>query len=135
MVNNPRRRLLILDDDPLVGLLVQTVAQFAGADAVKCDEHAQFFEALPRWQPTHIYLDLMMPIMSGEQVLERLASQCCTADIVIASGLTNERVAAVAAKARAAGLRVLGTLQKPFSPSDLRSLLERGTASGPPVPT
>ena len=68
------KRVLILDDDPMVGLLIEMVAQSAGAETLRCEVPQPFLDALATWQPTHLVLDMRMPDMTGVEVLAELAS-------------------------------------------------------------
>lgn len=117
------RRLLILDDDPLVGLLVDSVARLAGMASCLTRETDEFYDAVDSWQPTHIVLDLTMPGTSGEQVLQELAVRGCPARIIVTSGAERDRLDRAMVQARAAGLAVAGVLPKPFVVSALRALL------------
>lgn len=117
------RRLLILDDDDLVGMLVDTVARLAGLATRLTSHHEAFFLALAEWQPDLVLIDLTMPAMSGEDVLLDLAKRQCRARIIISSGSEPQRLAAASAMASANGLTLAGTLPKPFTPAKLRTLL------------
>ena len=117
------RRVLILDDDALVGMLVESVARLAGMATCLTREADEFYEALDRWQPTHIVLDLTMPGLSGEQVLSELARRGCRARIIVTSGAERDRLDSAMALAQAEGLDVAGVLPKPFVLASLRALL------------
>ncbi|MDL2339546.1 MAG: response regulator [Pseudomonadota bacterium] len=117
------RRLLILDDDPLVGLLMESAARQAGVSTCLTREPDEFYAAVDSWQPTHIVLDLTMPDTSGEQVLSELAARGCRARIIITSGAERERLDGAMAQARADALDVAGALPKPFVAEALRAML------------
>jgi DNA-binding NtrC family response regulator len=117
------RRVLILDDDDLVGMLMETVARLDGMATRLTAQGAAFFEALDSWQPTHVVIDLTMPELSGEDVLLELARRGCTARVVIASGDDGQRMQAALALARVSALDTAGALRKPFLPAQLRALL------------
>lgn len=117
------RRLLILDDDALVGLLVESVARLAGVATCLTRAADEFYGAVESWNPTHIVVDLTMPETSGEEVLAALAARGCTARIIVASGAEAERLDRAVAQARAGGLDVAGALPKPFAAAALRALL------------
>ncbi len=117
------RRLLILDDDALVGLLVESVARLAGVATRLTRAADEFYVAVENWHPTHVVLDLTMPETSGEQVLTELVARGCKARIIVASGAEAERLDRAVAQARAGGLDVAGALPKPFAAAALRALL------------
>ncbi|MBC7939082.1 MAG: response regulator, partial [Chitinophagaceae bacterium] len=117
IVDPAPRRVLILDDDAMVGMLIETVARLDGVATRLTAMPDDFFAALDSWQPTHIVLDLTMPALSGEAVLQALAQRGCAACLVISSGADVQRLQHAAAQARAQGLMVAGTLSKPFVPA------------------
>jgi CheY-like chemotaxis protein len=117
------RRVLILDDDPLVGMLVDTVARLDGAQTRLTSSHAQFHAALHEWSPTHIVLDLTLPGFSGEDVMAELAAAGCRARIVVSSGVDAQRLAEALALGARLQLDIAGGLPKPFAPAALRALL------------
>lgn len=123
MNSSGERRLLILDDDALVGLVVESVARLAGVATCLTREADEFYAALTDWVPTHIVLDLTMPETSGEQVLSELATRSCRARIIVTSGAEADRLDRAVAQARAGGLDVAGGLPKPFVAAALRALL------------
>ncbi|HSP01680.1 MAG TPA: hypothetical protein VLN90_09505, partial [Thioalkalivibrio sp.] len=59
------KRLLILDDDPLVGQTVEFMAESLGITARFVTSPEAFFLEVNSWCPTHIALDLIMPEMDG----------------------------------------------------------------------
>ena len=117
------RRLLILDDDAMVGLLVGTVARTVGFETRLSERPADFFALLQSWQPSHIVLDLTLPEMSGEQVIAELARLGCRARLILSSGVDAQRLADSAAAAQAAGLDLAPPLPKPFRADLLRQCL------------
>ena len=117
------RRVLVLDDDAMVGVLIESVARIDGALTRLTAHPADFLQALEGWCPTHIVLDLTLPDMSGEEVLRAIATRPCTARIVLTSGVEAERLAAAAELARSLGLDLAGSVSKPFMPAKLRALL------------
>lgn len=127
-------KLLILDDDPLAGQTIQSIAEFAGFDVHFLMAPAPFFEQIEEWQPDFIALDLIMPEMDGVLVIEELAARQCQARLIITSGVGNRVLDAAARAAREHGLNMQGILAKPFTPAALRSLLSRPCENGKPAP-
>jgi PAS domain S-box-containing protein len=116
-------RLLVLDDDPLVGKVLGTTAERLGFAVELKSRPQDFFESIPRWQPSHLVIDLSMPELSGLQVLGRLAELGCTARIIISSGTSMDEIQAALQHARDLQLPVAGALPKPFTVAALRNLL------------
>lgn len=125
-------RLIILDDEPMVGHTMEGIAEAAGYRVRLTIDADEFFRALREFPPDCVAIDLVMPGMDGVQVMESLAQLGCRAGIIITSG-SGQRVLDAASRAAAEnGLRILGVLHKPFRPAELRSLLLR--QSGDQVP-
>ena len=123
-------RLLVLDDDETVGMLLVLVAQRAGFEARLITQPTAFLAALDAWAPTHVAVDLQMPELSGLEVLRRLAAAHCQARVIISSGAGAAEVAAALQVAQDLGLRTAGALAKPFSLAGLRGLLA-ASGNGP----
>ena len=119
----PAARLLILDDDAMVGQILLMAAKGAGCEARWCERHEAFFEAVGEWQPTHVAVDMLMPDISGRDVLHRLAAEGCLARVIVSSGLGASELEEVLGEARSLGLQTAGVLAKPFSLAAVRALL------------
>lgn len=119
----PDGRLLILDDDPAIGQILQMAAKSAGVEAHWCEHVHTFFATLAHWEPTHVAIDLLMPDISGQEVLRRLAEAGCRAKVIVSSGLGAGELADALDEARSLGLQTAGVLQKPFSLAAVRALL------------
>lgn len=129
-----KQRLLILDDDPLVGCTIQFIAEDVGLEARFTSTPEDFFEILESWKPTHIALDLIMPAMDGVEVMKHLAGVACGARLIITSGVGSRVLDAAGRSAVERGLDILGILSKPFSAGDLRRLLlTEAPRSNPPT--
>lgn len=116
-------RLLVLDDDPMIAMLVGTVARKAGFETRLTEHPADFFALLQTWSPSHVVLDLTMPEMSGDEIIDELARLGCSARLVLCSGVDVQRLAESVARARAAGLDAAPPLCKPFRADHLRQCL------------
>lgn len=123
MEREAQRRLLVLDDDELVGVLVEAIARSAGLCTRLTADASSFFAAVQEFKPDLVFLDLTLPSMSGEDVLRGLAQRQCIARIIISSGAAHQRLADAAALAQQCGLSMAGTLTKPFAPVALRAIL------------
>lgn len=121
--STPDSRLLVLDDDEQVGQTICAIARNSGFVTNYTETAEAFFSNFSSWQPSHLVIDLQMPGVDGIETLKRLAGLGCTAAIIITSGLENRVLEAAGRVAAENGLRVLGVLAKPFTPSGLRTLL------------
>ena len=118
-------KLLILDDDPQVGRMIQIIAESDGFETRALTSVDSFFTLAEEWQPTHIAIDLIMPEMDGVQVLVQLAALHCSARIIVTSGVGARVLDAAGRSGNAHGLDIAGVLAKPFSPKTLRALLRQ----------
>lgn len=119
----PARRLLVLDDDVMAGETIRRIGEFAGLESIHIASPAEFFELVEKWPPDVIALDLLMPEMDGVEVMAKLSSMGCDANLIITSGVGAEVLNAASLSASGHGLNSLGVLSKPFSQAKLRSLL------------
>src|SRR6056297_1425278 len=124
-----RQRLLIVDDDELVGRTLEIIAAREGFDVrVTCDPD-RFLGLVGEWRPNVVAIDLVMPGMDGVQVLAELARREFRECVVITSGVGHRVLDAAGRSAREHGLHLAGVLPKPFNREDVRALLNRcGTA-------
>ena len=99
-VSAPHRRLLILDDDPLIGEMVRMMAASIGAESIYCRTASEFFAKVTDWVPSHILLDLVMPGIDGVEVIQRLAELQCQATLIIVSGVDRRVLDAAQRSAR-----------------------------------
>ena len=80
------QRLLIVDDDAMIGALVARIANRAGYQTMQVATSDDFLERVRAWGPTHIIVDLQMPVVDGLELLSQLASDQSTARIILISG-------------------------------------------------
>jgi EAL domain-containing protein (putative c-di-GMP-specific phosphodiesterase class I)/DNA-binding NarL/FixJ family response regulator len=80
--------------------------------------------------PDIVLSDLRMPGMDGIEFLRELGQARPTTSVVLTSGLEPTLMGAAEAVARADGLDVLGTLEKPLTPDKLGNVLRRYVPPG-----
>ena len=107
--------VLIVDDDRSTLVVLRLVLETAGFEVIEA-EHGQ--AALTHFSlnpPDIVTTDLMMPVLGGEALIERLRSQPNTASIpiVVVSGNST------AAKALHSSGRVEAVVNKPFNAVEL----------------
>ena len=119
-------RVLVIDDDPDVGLLVQRILELQGYDIVLTDDGLRGLAAAQQQRPDAIVLDLMMPVMDGYEVLRQLRSDDRTSDVPVVV------LTAVALKEAAEEVQRAGAsscLTKPFVPEELSAALSSAIAT------
>jgi EAL domain-containing protein (putative c-di-GMP-specific phosphodiesterase class I)/CheY-like chemotaxis protein len=123
--------VLVIDDDHVVCDVVSAIAATMGLSCDVARDPSNFLDHVTP-KTSLILLDLMMPGMDGIEVLRLLGEHKFGARVLLMSGM-DKRVLETAEKlAQSLGLAVVGYLQKPFSPLELRSVLEAVTAMETP---
>ena len=118
-----RNRLLIIDDDPLICKTLEHIAQKAGFEVMSTDSAFSFFSQLELFDPSLIIVDLLMPELSGTELMLRMAKLHSEAKLIITSGQDRSIIDAAETLAKDNGLSVIGTLKKPFAAANLKYLL------------
>ncbi len=116
-------RLLIVDDEPAIGAFVGRVAANVGYDIMAVSTPDKFLEHVRSWRPSHIMVDLQMPVVDGLALLSHLAAEKCTAHIILISGADRTVVEAARRVAIERGLDVTTTLGKPIRVAELTQAL------------
>ena len=117
-------RLLVIDDEPAIGNVITIVARRCGYEVEATTDPAAFLQHVSNWQPTHIIMDLQMPVVDGVELLRCIGDRRCQAKIVIASGVDGRIIDSARRLGTERGLEIAGTLAKPFRVPALRQLLE-----------
>ncbi len=114
-------RVLVVDDEPDVLLLCRLNLQQRGHELLEASTGNVALELARERHPDVIVLDLMLPGMSGYEVLETLKGDEQTSDIPV---LVLTAKSLRADMERSHGLGASGFLTKPFLPSELCELVE-----------
>jgi EAL domain-containing protein (putative c-di-GMP-specific phosphodiesterase class I) len=117
-------RLLIVDDQPTVAEVMAMIAAGCGYEVEVAHDPVKFLDRVTEWQPSHILLDLHMPVVDGVQILRALATRHIATKIIISSGVDPKVVESARRLGVERGLDVAATLLKPFRAGELRRILE-----------
>ncbi|MGH7294777.1 MAG: response regulator [Polyangiaceae bacterium] len=113
--------MLVVDDDASLGRGIARVLRRVAEVTVEVNSHAAL-QRLLRCEPFDLVLcDVMMPIMNGAEVLERLvasAPEVASKFVFMSGGMPDEIRARVVASGRAC-------LEKPLSTEPLMELMAR----------
>lgn len=112
--------VLIIDDDDAIRALAQWVIQRAGYQTLTARDGPEGLASFQRCRDRIrlVLLDLTMPRMTGAEVVAGLRSLGAKVPVVLITGYGAE---AVRDEER---IGTAGVLQKPFTPDDLRRLLD-----------
>ena len=107
------RRILIVDDDTHIRVLVRTYAETEGYECVEAEDGEAALEAAQSSAFDLILLDVMMPGIDGFEVLARLRKSCDTPVIMLTARKEEYD------KLYGFGLGADDYVPKPFSPREL----------------
>jgi two-component system chemotaxis response regulator CheY len=105
--------VLVVDDDPDIREAVQDILSFEGYGVVQADNGREALELLshePPLRPCIILLDLMMPVMDGEELVGYLQKEPTLAELP---------VILVTASGRSLFPGVKAIIKKPFEMDEL----------------
>lgn len=115
------KRLLLIDDDPNLILLVQDYLVFKGYEVITAENGREALEVLDKEIPDMIICDVMMPEMDGYALVEHIRQDARTSWIPVlflsAKGQSQDRV-----KGLSTGADVY--MVKPFEPDELVAQVE-----------
>jgi DNA-binding NtrC family response regulator len=118
----PKRRVVIIDDDPAFAGVLAKMAGSLGHDAVVRGDSSASHTYEVR-DDDIVFVDLLMPTVSGVQVLEQLARQGVKSIIVLMSG-HDYSLREAEKLVKKLDLRFSGILYKPFRLPDVKSILD-----------
>jgi DNA-binding response OmpR family regulator len=111
------KKILIADDDPPLRGLLRLVAARAGFDVDTASNGAEALEKIRANRYTVAVIDLMMPWMSGYDVIEHLAEMPERPAVVVVTALNDARLARLDSSV------VSSVLRKPFDIEMLSAVL------------
>ncbi|HEY9624572.1 MAG TPA: response regulator transcription factor [Crinalium sp.] len=115
------KRLLLIDDDPNLILLVKDYLEFRGYEVITAENGQEALEVLQKETPDMIICDVMMPHMDGYSLVEHVRKDPRTSWIPVlflsAKGQSQDRV-----KGLNTGADVY--MVKPFEPEELVAQVE-----------
>ncbi len=117
------KRLLVCDDEPAVGRLVENVAGPLGYKVRIATSGEELIRVCPDFAPTTILLDMVMPGIDGNEVIAWLAQRGCSARLIIMTGYHPDYADHARILAEYKGLGPASALHKPFEISELRAAL------------
>ena len=118
-------RLLVIEDDPTICMLIEKLAEKAGFKATSVDSFDDAVRLLETNQFDCITLDLLIGTKTGIAVLLCLADMGTTAPIIVISGSPPSGIDLAKTVGKMLRLNMLETLAKPIDFTVLRTALAR----------
>jgi EAL domain-containing protein (putative c-di-GMP-specific phosphodiesterase class I)/FixJ family two-component response regulator len=119
--------LVVDDDEFMLKILARTLESLGYAAIATCASGAEALSRLKReteW-PDIVLCDLNMPEMDGVEFLRKLAEIGYDGAIIVISGEDKRILTTAEALARGHQLHILGHLEKPVTPDQLKTMLAR----------
>jgi putative two-component system response regulator len=121
-------RILVIDDEPVVRMLVAEILETAGHDVVVAESAEQALEIFEAEDLELVVSDVVMPGLSGLELLETVRAHRASLPVILITGAGTYETLSQALTRGAAGL-----VTKPFSHAELQSAvaeaLERASRS------
>lgn len=121
--------ILIIDDDPDLTAVMASVAASLGFEVAVCANMEELQSAY-RSDLVAVIIDMVLPDIDGVEVIRWLAKQGSSAGMVLVSSADKKIITAGTKLIQERGLRLIGSLQKPFVPENLNALLNKARLSG-----
>jgi PAS domain S-box-containing protein len=121
--------ILVIDDEPIVRKLARQVLEHYGYRVLLAEEGERGVEEFrgAADEILCVVLDLMMPVLSGEETLPRLKALRPDVPIILSSGFSETE-----AIRRFAGKGLAGFIQKPYKPAELAEKVKNVIATAKP---
>jgi two-component system OmpR family response regulator len=111
-MSGSRAKILVIDDDPDVLLLLRHTLESEGFRATLAGEGETALRRIEAERPDVVLLDVMMPVMDGWAVLERISAMARPPLVIIVSAKVGEQD-----RVRALTLGAVEYITKPFNPA------------------
>ncbi len=126
---SPSSTVVVVDDDPAVRRAMSRMLRNAGLRVASFSTAEELLQAYADVRPSCLVLDVVLPGMSGPDLLDRLRASPPTPPAIFVTGLID---AHQSLKRR--GLGKVPCLQKPFEPALLVEAVSRALAAREPAP-
>ncbi len=123
---DPLDVVMLVDDDAFIlDVMAEMLAQIGAKQILKLDNARDALKSFAVRHPSLLICDLSMPEMDGIEFLNLLANMKYRGFVVLHSGVKPGVIRAAEHLAKANGLRVLGTFEKPIDKHALMEVLRR----------
>jgi DNA-binding NtrC family response regulator len=119
-----RLRLLLVDDEPIVGKRLQPALEKSGYEVETCEEGSLAIQRISECDFDVVVTDIRMETIDGLKVLEAALAKNRRTKVIIITGYATVELAREALSKGA-----FEVVAKPFRPNDLREVIARATQS------
>lgn len=109
-----RLRILVVDDDPVIGQLFKEALEGAGHTVITADSGAKGLQYVEQSDFDLIFLDLKMPEIDGAELLRRIRKLKPDVPVTIVTGYPNSKI-----MMRALEQGPFAVMRKPFGVPDI----------------
>lgn len=113
-------KILVAEDEPLMLMAIEAKLKNLGFEVAVVPDGQQALNVLETFSPNLIITDILMPYLSGLELIGIIKSKNPTLPIIVLSGLGEEETVL-----EAFNLGADDFLTKPFKPSDLEVRVKR----------
>jgi CheY-like chemotaxis protein len=114
------KKVLIIDDEKMIRLTTGIILKKNGIEVVEASNGEQGLELLEKERPDLLLLDIMMPVMDGWEVLDKLRAMEGSAGLPVVIFTAGDFIEA---KKIAQEKKVTGVLRKPFYLNELLDII------------
>lgn len=112
----PQPTVLIVEDERPIATLLARLVEECGVQSHASHNGAEALRWMKDHRPGLVLLDLIMPVLSGEDVLREMGEDARLAEVPVVVITTKELMAQMPA-------RDVGFLRKPFAPAEVKQLV------------
>lgn len=113
-MSGPLEKVLLVEDDPAIRMVAATALELMGSYTVRpCASAAEALACIAEFEPQLILSDVILPEMTGPQMMQRLRKQrgsACAPVIFMTAGIQPAELEGLLQ------LAPLGVIAKPFDP-------------------
>jgi DNA-binding response OmpR family regulator len=127
--DGPKRRVLVVEDDPSISLGLRINLESEGYDVLAAEDGEAGLSMARENQPDLVILDVMLPKLNGFQVLQTVRQEGLMMPIIVLSARTGEME-----KVTGLELGAEDYVAKPFSLAELLARVRAALRRGPRLP-
>jgi len=122
-ISSTFENIIIVDDDAEIGSMIAETLQLSGKNAESVSSAKECIALCTGKSNTLLIVDLLMPDTDGIELIDLLADSNIMCSIIFMSGGSSQNLSTAKTLANVRGFDVRGCIQKPFSATELFTLM------------